>query len=99
MGLAGWIIAILALLLAVCAGALIVYKRESAQSAPLSGKSAAHTVQRASEAQRTRPGFGNGCSRSERALDERQASDALHRRQERQRRRRSPTSPTTCAPP
>ena len=27
MGLAGWIIAILALLLAVCAGALIVYKR------------------------------------------------------------------------
>lgn len=98
-GAAGWIIAILALLLAVCAGALIVYKRNL-----LKVRRSLENLRRTQSNGRLRLSVPDRdlerlLEEVNALLDERQASDALHRRQERRAGRRSPTSPTTCAPP
>ena len=86
MGLAGWIIAILALLLAVCAGALIVYKRNL-----LKVRRSLENLRRTQSNGRLRLSVPDRAlerllEEVNALLDERQASDALHRRQERQRR-------------
>ena len=86
MGLAGWIIAILALLLAVCAGALIVYKRNL-----LKVRRSLENLRRTQSNGRLRLSVPDRdlerlLEEVNALLDERQASDALHRRQERQRR-------------
>ena len=95
MGLAGWIIAILALLLAVCAGALIVYKRNL-----LKVRRSLENLRRTQSNGRLRLSVPDRdlerlLEEVNALLDERQASGGRSG----SAGRRSPTSPTTCAPP